>query len=109
MCRAMALAVVLVSVAKGRAFQAHGLPGRTRLLSSRPAALSAERVIRPQQDAADAAPVGARPDAEGRAADSLSFFERIGSPRYIAAPMVEQSEAGAREGALLVVHTDAFG
>ena len=90
----MTLAVMLMSVAKGRSFQTHGFRTRaSRVLSSRPAAL-AERAVPTQQDAPGAPPAEARPDAEEREADSPSFFERMGSPRYIAAPMVEQSEAG---------------
>lgn len=91
--RAMTVAVMMLSIAKGGAFQAYGMVrsnARTRLLSSRPAL--ADRVLSPQEYA-----TGARPAAEGRPERneaSSSFFERMGRPRYIAAPMVEQSEAG---------------
>lgn len=64
-----------------------------RWLSSRPAASLADRVHSSlQEDAVGARPVEASPE-EGEI-DEPSFFERMGSPRYVAAPMVEQSEAG---------------
>lgn len=99
--RAMTVAGMMLLVAKGGAFQpCHGMVrscvARTRLLSSRPAV--ADRVPNPRGH--DTAAVGARLPAvkavtpEHNEAGSLSFFERMGRPRYVAAPMVEQSEAG---------------
>lgn len=97
--RAMTVAVMILSIANGGAFRPyHGIvrscSARTRLLSPPPAL--ADRVLSPQEYAtatvARPAVEAARP--EHNEAESVSFFERIGRPRYVAAPMVEQSEAG---------------
>lgn len=103
--RAMNVAGMMLLVAKGGAFQAyHGMVRRScvarmRFLSSRPAAF-ADRAPRPQGHDTAAAAGAPHPAVEAVASpehnevESLSFFERIGRPRYVAAPMVEQSEAG---------------
>ncbi|CAM9668557.1 unnamed protein product [Pylaiella littoralis] len=99
--RAMTVAVMILSIANGGAFRPHhgivrSCSARTRLLSPPPAL--ADRVLSPQEYAtatvARPAVEAARP--ENNEAESVSFFERIGRPRYVAAPMVEQSEAAFR-------------
>lgn len=99
--RVMTVAAVLLAGSTGGAFQVYYggmvrscVARSTRLLSSR--AALADRVPSPQEYATG---TGARPAVDGakpghNEAESLSFFERMGRPRYIAAPMVEQSEAG---------------
>ena len=82
--------MMLLSVGKAGALR----PGaRTRWQSSRPATLVGKAHSSLQRDAVGARPIEeARP--EERESHAPSFFERMGSPRFIAAPMVEQSEAG---------------
>lgn len=91
--RAMTMVVMVMSVGNGRAFQAYGLTrswARTRQLSL--GAALAERALGKQEHAQVQHAVEDR--LERDEAGSMSFFERIGRPRYIAAPMVEHSEAG---------------
>lgn len=82
--------VMLLSVGKAGALRTSA---RTRWQRARPAALVDRAHSSLQQNA-----VGARPIEEARSEGSEthapSFFERMGSPRFIATPMVEQSEAG---------------
>eukprot|EP00752_Nemacystus_decipiens_P010181 g9072.t3 len=86
--------VMLLSVGKAGALRASA---RTCWHQSPRSAPSVDRAYSSslQQDA-----VGARPIKEARPEESEahvpSFYERLGSPRFIAAPMVEQSEAAFR-------------
>lgn len=87
------VAVMLLSMGKVEVGALQTAARTRRWLSSRPAASAVDRVHSSLQEEA----VGARraeTSPEKSEADAPSFFERMGSPRYIAAPMVEQSEAG---------------
>lgn len=86
LARARAVIVMLFSIANVRAFR----PTAVRTAVSSRAL--ADRVHSTRHDAVGARPIGARPGESE--VDAPSFFERVGSPRFIAAPMVEQSEAG---------------
>lgn len=88
--RASAVVVAMsLSIGKVGAFQTAA--ARTRWLRSHPALVG--RVHGPLlQNDVGTRSIEARPEESD--ADAPGFFERIGSPRFIAAPMVEQSEAG---------------
>lgn len=95
--------ILLSSIAKVGGFQVRGVVARShvgngsakraaRSLSSRPALADPVLTLR-QQDDRSPSPEQ-KPAQERSEADSTGFFDRMGRPRYIAAPMVEQSEAG---------------
>lgn len=108
----MAFAAMLSAARRVEAFEVTTGTLGTRVLnvrrmglSSRAAAASAaEPTLRPSQQGVDAKSTAAN---ETRRANDDSnprgFFERMGCPRYIAAPMVEHSEAVS--GILLYYHT----
>lgn len=105
----MLMILSAVRVGKGTGALRTNAAVRTRWPSSRPALVVHSTVHSSrslQQDAAvGARPIEFRPEESTEDAPT-SFFERMGSPRYIAAPMVEQSEAGEwLNVVLLLYHT----
>lgn len=86
----MIVVAMMSSSARIEAFKAAGparsaLTARTRL-SARAAAAMAEPISKDSSG-------GDQAKRALNGEDSRSFFERLGSPKYIAAPMVEHSEA----------------
>ncbi|CAM9549783.1 unnamed protein product [Ectocarpus sp. 12 AP-2014] len=94
--RLAGMAVLLPFMTRSWAFQTLCINARAmggaRLLSSRQALT--DRVPIPQQESH--CPPEEQARRERSEAEPRSFFEEIGRPKYIAAPMVEQSEAAFR-------------
>lgn len=97
----MVFAAILPAAIRVEAFRAttgtlgiRVLNVRREGLSSRPAAAAAEPTLRPQQQGVDTKPTAVSETRRAKdEANPRGFFERLGCPRYIAAPMVEHSEA----------------
>lgn len=89
----MIFVAIMSSSARVEAFKAAGVARSSHItrarLSACAAAATAEPISRAQEE--DSSADQAKRALKGE--DSRSFFERLGSPKYIAAPMVEHSEA----------------
>lgn len=94
----MTVAAMLSSKASFEAFKTSGVlmrksPYRSRRsLTSSNAAAVVEQVVRPPEGESRSLPASGVRESYGTD-DSYAFFNRMGRPKYIAAPMVEHSEA----------------
>lgn len=91
---AMVVVALMSSSARVEAFKAAGAATSAHMARARlsACAAAAEPTSRPQQAEANSSH-GDQARRSPNGEDSRGFFERLGSPRYIAAPMVEHSEA----------------
>lgn len=88
----MIFVAIVSSSARVEAFKAAGVARSSHITRARLSACAATATAeRRAQEEDSSGGDQARRALKGE--DSRSFFERLGSPKYIAAPMVEHSEA----------------
>lgn len=101
---AMVVVAMMSSSARFEAFKAAGVASSAHVTRGRFSACAAtamaEPISRPQEEGSSGGDQAKRAIS---GEDSRSLFERLGSPRYIAAPMVEHSEAVSHDRPLLLL------